>query len=114
MINNTIEIRTLLKELGITPELHGYHYLVYAIRTVKECFERGGTIQGDLCNLYTEIAKHYNTSFGAVERNMRTAVKRASDNPSEKMQELFSKPVLVNNGTFISVVAEYLVISGNS
>lgn len=60
--------KQLIRE-GISANVKGFWYLNYAI----EIFEPRGKIM----NLYGDVAKHFNTTAGRVERAMRVAIAKA-------------------------------------
>lgn len=64
------EIYDLLYSLGVTANYTGFFHLAYA---VSLCVERPTRLMMVTKWLYPEVARRYNTSWQAVERNLRTA-----------------------------------------
>ena len=64
-------IRWELYRLHIPPNLRGHHYLVYAVDQVVGNPLRVKDVTKDL---YPDIAHQYNTTWKALERNIRSAV----------------------------------------
>lgn len=102
------KIKQTLKELGIMPNVKGYHYLATAIEMVANDFRKKETVYSWI-GLYRIIAnKHNDTSGNNVERCIRKAIYDAV----EARTELFDKLFLTNNhsnSAFIAIVAEYIV-----
>lgn len=71
MDNRQFVIRSALWELNIPPTYLGTHYLTYAELLVLEDQNRLTMVTKWL---YPEVAAHYNTSWKAVERNIRTVI----------------------------------------
>ena len=101
------KIRMTLKELGIYPNLKGYHYLVYAINAVRMKM-REFIYDTSYIEMYQRIAKTYQDTPVRVERAIRFAVERAYAANRQKFTEFFGdidhKPT---NSEFIAVLAEY-------
>ena len=74
-MNCEIEIKKVLKKIGITPELNGYHYLEKCIIEVKKCLEDGKTPCG-FYQMYKDVAKLFDVTPTSVERCMRHAKMR--------------------------------------
>lgn len=64
------EICNLLRRLGLTANYTGFFYTAYAIQLCAEKQER--LLLVTKC-IYPAVAKRYQTSWKAVERNIRTA-----------------------------------------
>lgn len=65
---NEIIVSDVLKELGISPALKGYHYARYAICMILE--------NGDsdtFTKLYNHVAEEFNSTYSKVERCIRNA-----------------------------------------
>ena len=108
---NEIIISRVLKDLGISPVLSGYHYARYAINAVI----KDPSVAASIVNkLYPLIAKQFNTTPSRVERAMRHAIESGWIKGNQKLQyELFGFTVDANkgkptNGEFIATVADYL------
>lgn len=64
---NEMIVSDVLKELGISPALKGYHYSRYAICMILE--------NGDsdaFTKLYNYVAEEFNSTYSKVERCIRT------------------------------------------
>lgn len=61
----------LLRRLGVTANYKGYTYTAYALAL---CAEQPELLVLVTKNLYPAVAKHYQTTWQAVERNIRTVV----------------------------------------
>jgi len=102
------EIMTVLYSLGITPQLHGYHYLKEAILTVVQAPKYSVQVTK---TLYPDIAKKYGLSDRGVERSMRTAIDVAWKNCARKAKKTYfddpdkERPT---NSEFIATIAEYI------
>lgn len=107
---NTITraIEQTLTELHIPVNLHGYRYLAYSIELVVADPMR---IQGITKDLYRETAKHYDTTWEAVEHANRTAINACWNmGGREKLDEvvgyhLAERPWATE---FIAVIASYI------
>lgn len=64
----------LLRQLGVTANYKGYSYTAYALAL---CADRPDLLQLVTKNLYPAVARHFQTSWHAVERNIRTVVEVA-------------------------------------
>ena len=98
------EIQQLLRRLGVTENYTGFPHAAYAVHLSIGQPDRLHLITKQL---YPDVAKHYGTTWRAVERNIRTVVSVAwASNPlllSELAgRELTSKP---NNASFLSILA---------
>ena len=98
------QIRQLLHRLGVTENYTGFSYTVYAIQLSISQPNR-------LClitkQLYPDVAKHYGTTWEAVERNIRTVASVAWANNPLLLSELAghtltSRP---HNASFLSILA---------
>lgn len=70
MGNRLSEIYDLLYRLGLAGRYTGFFHTSYAVLLCIQCPER---LQLVTKWLYPEVAKHYQTNWKAVERNIRTA-----------------------------------------
>lgn len=64
------EIDNLLHELGLTANYIGFKQVAYALQLCKLSPDR--LLLVTKC-VYPDVAKHYNTSWKSVARNIRTA-----------------------------------------
>lgn len=112
-MKDTIEIKNTLKNVGIYPNVKGYHYLTEAIRIVKETNEKG-EIFVKYTSLYAIIGREYQASAGSVERAMRKAVNNAFANRSALYLDLFganfseASPCI---SCFVSVLVEHIMFT---
>lgn len=93
-----------LRELGIPPNLEGYHYLRYGILLT---IEKHGKIKL-MSELYPSIAEKYSTTPSRVERSIRNAVSIAFERGDK---ELLGEYFKLSNGRptcgkFISALAK--------
>lgn len=49
------EIKGVLRQLGITPDLNGYHYLLKGVGLIRDDFNSGKTPRSFMC-VYKDIA----------------------------------------------------------
>lgn len=101
------EIKGVLRQLGITPDLNGYHYLVKAVDLLRHDFKCGKTARRFM-DVYQSIAEEFESKSSCVERCMRHAIKQAMENGSELYDILFGNLKVVTISSFISIVAEYV------
>lgn len=108
MDNLTSVVEQTLTELHIPMRLRGYRYLTYSIERVAT---DPMLIHGVTRELYCETAKHYGTTWQAVERAGRTAINVCWDRGGrEKLDEvvgyhLTERPWATE---FIAFVAEHI------
>ena len=106
-MNCEIEIKKVLKEVGITPELNGYHYLEKSIMDVKKCFDEGKT-PCSFYQLYREVGEKFDVTATSVERCMRHAKNTAESIRNEKFNYIFCNLRNIPLSAFISILAEYV------
>ena len=108
------EINTILKRLGISPNLKGYNYLVKAI---NYCYNNPLYLTSINKNIIPYIAKTCKTNKNNVERSIRNAIEVGwSRCDYDYSNELFgncisfekSKPT---NSEFISIISNELIIN---
>lgn len=102
------EIKSVLKQLGITPDLNGYHYLAKGIEMIRDDFSRGKAPTGFMV-VYQEISSEFATSLLNVERCIRHCVGVAKNNKTELYDVLFGNFKVVKSSIFISIIAEYVL-----
>ena len=100
----------ILKDLGISANLLGYHYLRYGIELVTGDMSY---MNGIVKKLYTEIANEFGTKPSRVERAIRFAIEQGWHRGSpHAMDAIFGHSVKegVNptNAEFICTVADYI------
>lgn len=106
----------LLMEMGISPDLTGYYYLVAAINLRKEKITNGD-VTHKFMDLYAEIAEKFNNTVTNVERTMRHAVEKAFETKNDLLCKTFSTLIDKDSGKvtvscFIGTLAEYLIMEG--
>ena len=104
-------ISDILKDLGISPGLAGYHQLRASVEYVMEDMSRINSITKDV---YVHIANRFATTPTAVERNLRHAISIGwcKGNPTTQRKlfgytvgEDYTNPKV---GEFICTVADYI------
>lgn len=100
-----VDIERCLKNIGIPVKLKGYRYLVEAIKLELE--EDGDTM---VCkDIYTELAKKFNTSWNCVEKNIRQSIKDSALYGDKRLiSQLFPEGTTITNSRFIKEVANYI------
>lgn len=101
-------IRWELHCLQISPTLRGHHYLVYAIEQVVNNPLRVKDVTKDL---YPDTAHYFETTWQAVERNIRWAVLACwNGDGRDTLREIAGCQLSVRPKTavFIAIVAEYV------
>ena len=106
------EASSVLRELGISPRLLGYQYLVEAI---CYCVEDSKLINTITYDIYLKIAEEYKTTIPRVERNIRSAIEKAD---REEIIHFFGnllkrKKKKPTNVEFISTIAEEIKFLGD-
>lgn len=98
----------LLRRLGISGRLHGFHYTAYMIeRVVADPTE----VLLVTKILYPAAARHFRVSMNSVERNLRTVIHICWNRGNRAFMEemagatLHQKPT---NSAFIDMAAAYL------
>ena len=110
------EIRAALMHFGVIPKHLGYRFLWEAIR---RNLEDKDALTGVTKILYPDLAKHFDTNSGCIERCMRNAIKSAWKKPenAETRDAYFGaftsglqeeKPP--SNSEFISLIREYILM----
>jgi len=75
-----------VQQLGIRPNLIGYHFLIKAILMT---FNSPNLLKSLTKELYPQIAKDYGKNTKAVERNMRRAIESAYECDPQRIQSVF-------------------------
>lgn len=102
----TKPIHELLLQLGITPNYTGFFFTVYAVQL---CMERPQRLLMVTKWVYPDVAKHFNTNSGSVERNIRTVIDVAQRNNPQFLSTLARRPL-----TKKPCVSEFLGILSSS
>lgn len=98
----------LLRSLGVTGNLKGFHYAVHMIELAEQA---PGLVTSLSKSLYPDTAKQFHVTAASVERNLRTIVKVCWNRGD---RELFSKVAGMRltyqptNGMFLDMTANYL------
>ena len=66
------EIEYLIRSLGIGATYRGYRYVCYALEL---CMEDEDYLLSVSKVLYPQIARQFHTSYGSVERDIRTVIR---------------------------------------
>ena len=107
----------LLMEMGISPDVVGYHYLADAINARKEMVANGN-VAYKFTDLYADVGKKFNCKATNVERTMRHAVEGAFKHGNDALCKIF-RPMIKNQSgkvtvaCFIGTLAEYLIMEEN-
>ena len=102
-------VRQLLLELGAPDHLSGHEYTVYAILLAAE---NRTYIHSITFGLYPQVAAHFDTTAGRVERAIRHAIEVAwSRGKMDTIDELFGYTVSTGKGKptnseFIALIAD--------
>ena len=100
-----------IKQVGITANVKGYHYLRDAILLVHEDFDLMNRLT---TGLYATVADRYNSTPQRVERAMRHAIETAWNRGNIKvLEDFFGYTILDSkgkptNGEFIAMLADKL------
>ena len=106
---NEIIVSDVLKQLGISPALKGYHYSRYAI-----CWILENDDSDTLTKLYNHVADEFNSTYSNVERCIRNAVdKMMLSGNNDSIIKIFGSCASVNDGRltnsqFIYGVVDYV------
>ena len=114
VLSNNVEkdITKLLIDMGIAPNLKGFHYLRRAIGIYIAIAESDPDV---LRNIYGIVSAEFNTSRTGAERSMRHAIKAGWKNRDLSLsQKLFGNILadggddLPSNQLFISAAGEWI------
>lgn len=112
MTNHEIKIKKTLQEMGVTPDIKGYHYLTEAI-VIKERANQKNDFDKGTIEIYNEVAGVFGATQTRVERAMRHAVEKCFENMNPLAEKIFG-PVIskksskVTVSCFVAMMAEYL------
>lgn len=102
-------IKKKLMEMGITPELRGYHFFVYEIGVVRQYLDRGEHIER-LMELHAMAGQSHGLAARSVDRDLRQAL-MIGRNRSPKFAEVFAGyEETVTTSCFIYTMAELLML----
>lgn len=71
-----MKIEDYLIELGFTPSLKGFCYLIEAVNYSKGYFKKEHNYPSVCKEVYVAVAKIFNTTKTSVERNIRYLIER--------------------------------------
>lgn len=106
---NKRDVEVILRRLGVGATYRGFRITV---STVEYIFEMDCQNCIYLKDVYNEMAKRFDMSYGSIERNVRTVVDVVWRNPDHTlldeiaMEHLTRKP---NAGKFIDILVYYIV-----
>lgn len=115
MENTEVKISAILKQLGILPNLLGYHYLREAISMMLK--DNSLISMGVTKILYPEVGNKFNATGSQVERAIRHAVERVflygDLNLIESIFGSGCSPTRgkATNSEFIACVSEYIKLT---
>lgn len=104
-------VRNLIKGLGISPELQGYRYIIVAI---EEICKSGDPARMSYTNLYSSLAKKFDTTPAATERLIRHAIAKVFETPEgiahvENILDFHFINGHVTNSQFLALCAEMIL-----
>ena len=77
-ISENSQIKSLLNRLSFDERLKGYRYISSALEILLDCPKKADVLTKEV---YPKLASRYKTTAGAVERNIRNALKKAWEAP---------------------------------
>lgn len=107
--NKILEIKKLIRDLGVPVNLLGYKYITEAViimlSSEKNIF---------LTEIYKNISKIYNVSIESVEISIRHAIKKSTEN-SNKIKKIMCIPKnrSVSNSIFLNNIKELTLEKNN-
>ena len=104
----SIDAEQLLRRLGATRKLRGFPYTVYMVERLKEDPE---AVRPITKGLYQETAERFGVSNAAVERNVRTMVRRCwSWHDHTLLEHIAGGPLCYcpTNADFLDMMADFL------
>lgn len=106
--NVSLDAERLLRLLGVSGKLSGFHFAVYMLEQVQEKPEYVLLITK---RLYSQTAQYFHTTTNCVERNIRTLVQACWRQPDHSLLERIAGHPLSQpptNAQFIDMVAAFL------
>ena len=99
-----IRVRQLMHRLGITANYTGYFHAAHAIMLSAQQPERLLLITKWI---YPDVARHYNTTWRSVERNIRTICKLAWETNRPELERMAQHPLpnRPSSGVFLAILA---------
>ena len=103
----TAEIYNTLYRLGITAKYRGFFHASYAVGLAVKQPERLLMVTKWL---YPEVAKHFETSWSCVERNIRTVTNLAWKNNRDYLELMACVPLnqKPTPSQFLGILASYI------
>ena len=100
-------IHDALRRLGLSSSYQGYAQMVCALQLVKE---EPGRLLWVTKNIYPDVAKRCQAAQGAVERNLRTAVKVIWKADTPLLREIMGRdrPERPSNARFLAMLSAWL------
>ena len=114
MKSREFNIKRMLMDLGVSPDLLGFSYLAAAV-DIKSAANAAGDFKKPYTEIYREVAKKFNSTYTRTERAMRYAVLMSFDKHTERCSSMFSAMKkrtkhAVTLSCFVGTLAEYLQI----
>lgn len=106
-MNKIAEVKSVMKELGITPDLKGFHYTWKAVIMLREDFERQNIPRG-ITKILCEVAEYFGVSNTSVDRCIRYCIDVAIRIGNDTFDQLFGNVKNVTVSKFLSIIAEYI------
>lgn len=106
--NIPLDAERLLRLLGVSGKLSGFHFAVYMLEQVQEKPEYVLLITK---RLYNQTAQYFHTNTNCVERNLRTLIQACWRQPDHSLLERIAGHPLSQpptNAQFIDMVAAFL------
>lgn len=103
-----LDAERLLRLLGVSGELSGFHFAVYMLEQVQEKPEYVLLITK---RLYRQTAQYFHTTTNCVERNLQTLVQACWRQPDHSLLERIAGHPLSQpptNAQFIDMMAAFL------
>lgn len=104
---NEFDIRRLLMELGVAPNIKGYGYVVYAMELIRQ---RGEVVIENIEDgIYDGVAKQFNVTHVQAERNIRYLINRLCKTKyiTKNYYKVFGNMEKLSNAQFFSMIYEY-------
>lgn len=108
-------ITSIIKELGISANLNGYHYIRYAIELMVKDINLIHSITSEL---YPAVAQEFGTTPARAERCIRNAIElgwnKANDDLTMKLfgYSISAEKGKPTNSEFLATVADYIILKG--
>ena len=108
------QVYNCLKELGISPDLRGYHYITYIVQDMLKRNPMYAT--KSMMQKYDATSVYFNTTIQKVERCIRNSVEKCFDNtPPNVLEKYFGNSISMGKGKltnkqFIASVCEYIKV----